>query len=75
LRKPNEKKNITDLHYDIHKFLTDVYLNQIHKLEPKEHKLVLRDSHPQPNWIEFGKYVIWYGKLGWASYKDDIEEL
>jgi putative methyltransferase len=75
LRKPEEEENVITLHYDIHKFLTDVYINQIHPLERKDHTLVLRDSHPQPNWVEFGKYVIWYGKLGWASYKDDVKAL
>ena len=74
LRKPNEKECAVELNYDVHGFMTDVYINQIHSLEPKKHKLILKDSHPQPDWIDFGKYVIWYGKLGWSSYKDDISE-
>ena len=74
LRKPGESENVIELNYDVHGFITDVYINNIHKLMPKKHRLVLRDSKPQPTWTDFGKYVIWYGKMGWASYKDDISE-
>lgn len=72
LRKPGEKEKSIDLHYDIHGFLTDVYVNNIHPLEKKKHTLILRDSNVMPDWKSFGKYVIWYGHMGWASYKDDV---
>ena len=74
LRVPGDAEQIVDLHYDIHHFLTDVYVNRIHSLEPKTHTLIMRDSDVKRDWPSFGKYVIWYGRMGWASYKDDIEE-
>ena len=33
----------------------------------------MRDSKVMKNWKDFGKYVIWYGRMGWSSYKDDIK--
>ena len=74
LRVPNDAERTVDLHYDIHGFLTDVYVNNIHPLEPKTHTLVMRDSNVMHDWPSFGKFVIWYGRMGWASYKDDIKE-
>lgn len=75
LRRPNDKEAVVSLRYDIHRFLSDVYLNQIHPLQEKTHRLRMRDSNVQPTWQDFGKYVIWYGRMGWASYKDDVTAL
>lgn len=72
LRKPREEERTVDLDYDVHGFLTDVYVNNVHPLKKKRHRLVMRDTAPSPDWKHFGKYVIWYGHMGWASYKDDI---
>lgn len=74
IRTPfNEEKKVK-LRYDIHNYLKDVYVNNIHSLEEKEHTLVMRDSNHITDWKDFGKFVIWYGRMGWSSYKDDVKE-
>ena len=73
LRKPCEEKCEIDLNYDVHGFLTDAYINDFHELRKKKHHLVLKDSDTMPDWPSFGKIVIWYGRLGRASYKDDVQ--
>ena len=75
LRVPNDFERRVDLNYDVHGFLSDVYINNIHPLLPKQHALLMRDTDVQHDWPSFGKYVIWYGRMGWASYKDDVREL
>ena len=72
MRTPLNTECRITLHYDVHSFLSDVYVNDIHPLYRKEHTLVLRDSAPVTEWPAFGKKVIWYGRMGWASYKDDV---
>ena len=72
LRRPNDPEAKIPLHWDIHGFLNDVYVNRPHELRRKRHTLLLRDSDVKTNWPDFGKYVVWYGRMGWASYKDDV---
>ena len=72
IRTPAPQTSRLRLHYDIHGFLSDAYVNDLHPLQKKEHTLVLRDTQPMQNWKTFGKQVIWYGRMGWASYKDDV---
>ena len=71
-RKPSEAETAAALRYDVHGYLSDVYLNRPHTLKKRAHTLVMRDSAPAKDWPDFGKYVVWYGRMGWASYKDDI---
>ena len=75
LRRPNDKEVVVALHYDIHSFLSNVYINQIQPLKEKEHRLRLEDSNVQTTWRDFGKIVVWYGRMGWSSYKDIITEV
>lgn len=75
LRRPNNKEAVVSLNYDIHGFLKDVYINQSHTLKPKKHCLRMIDSNMQQTWRDFGKIVVWYGRMGWSSYKDDVVEL
>ncbi len=75
MRVPNDEQRTVSLNYDVHGFLSDVYVNNIHKLMPKKHTLVMKDSDVVPDWPKFGKFVIWYGRMGWASYKDDVTEI
>ncbi len=72
IRKPFDKEKTVTLKYDIHNYLKDVYVNDIHPLKKREHTLVMRDSDVQDDWRDFGKFVIWYGRMGWSSYKDDV---
>ena len=75
LRKPAEKENKITLKYDLHRFATDIYLNNIHPLKKQSNILILKDSKTYNTWQDFAKYVIWFEKIGWASYKDDITEI
>ena len=74
LRKPFESETEISLSYDIHSFVSDIYLNNMHGLEKRDNTLILKDSKPHNNWQDFSKFVIWYERIGWASYKDDIKE-
>lgn len=75
MRKPNDESATIKLSYDIHKYLKNIYVNDYHTLEKKEHTLRLLDSNVMNNWPDFGKFVVWYGRMGWSSYKDDIREI
>ena len=74
MRRPGEHSKETDLNHDVHGYLSDIYINKIHSLKPKKHTLVMKDSKMYDNWADFAKYVIWYERIGWASYKDDVTE-
>ena len=74
MRKPNDKTRTVTLSYDVHNYLKDSYVNNIHPLEKKQHTLTMTDSNVMDNWQDFGKFVVWYGRMGWSSYKDDIKE-
>lgn len=74
MRKPNDPAKTVELNYDVHNYLKDIYVNNYHTLEKKKHSLVMRDSNMMDNWHDFGKFVIWYGRMGWSSYKDDVTE-
>ena len=74
IRRPCESVKEISLNYDVHSYVTDIDVNKWHPLVRREHTLVLRDSKLHNNWPDFAKYVIWYERIGWASYKDDISE-
>lgn len=75
IRKPFEEEKIISFNYDIHSFLSDVYINNYSPLQKKKNSLKMRDSSVMYDWVSFGKFVIWYGKMGWSSYKDEIQEI
>ncbi len=72
IREPGSEECRVTLRYDVHGYLNDVYLNVFHPLNERKHTLVMRDSDPKNDWPSFGKHVVWYGRMGWASYKDDV---
>lgn len=72
IRTPFEETQCVSLKYDIHKYLKAVYINDYKKIEKRTHTLVMRDSKVYNNWQDFGKFVVWYGRMGWSSYKDDV---
>ena len=74
LRKPAETECREELDYDIHSYLTGIYVDNYKPLEKKAHTLVMKDSSTAPDWFNYGKFVVWYGRMGWASYKDDVTE-
>ncbi len=75
IRRPNDEVQEISLNYDLHNYLKDIYVNNFHSLEKKKHILRMYDSNVMDNWSDFGKFVIWYGRMGWSSYKDDITEI
>jgi hypothetical protein len=75
MRRPLDEEKVINLNYDVHSYLKDIYVNNVHALEKKAHTLKLRDSNMMTNWPDFGKFVIWYGRMGWSSYKDDVQEI
>ncbi len=72
MRRPLDEEKTVELSHDVHAFMSDAYVNDLHPLAERKHRLILRDSEPMQSWPAFGKYVIWYGRMGWASYKDDV---
>lgn len=74
MRTPFDTEKTVELKYDIHSYLKNIYVNDYKSLEKKEHTLLLRDSNHIGDWESFGKFVVWYGRMGWSSYKDDISE-
>lgn len=75
IRRPFDEETIVSLNYDIHSYLKDIYVNNIHALEKRKNTLRMRDSNRMPSWQMFSKFVVWYGKMGWSSYKDVVEEI
>ncbi len=75
LRQPNDRERTVSLDYDVHGFLCGAYVNDLHPLKKKKHTLRMTDTDVQTNWPDFGKYVIWYGRMGRASYKNSVEEI
>ncbi len=75
IRKPGDKEQEISLNYDLHNYFEKIYLNEYHPLEKREHRLLLTDTTVYDNWPDFGRFVVWYGKMGWSSYKDDIREI
>ncbi len=72
MRVPCSEESTLSMQYDIHGFMNDAYVNDLHPVVKKPHILHMRDSSPAPDWQSFGKNVIWYGRMGWASYKDAV---
>ncbi len=72
IRRPHSETEEIELDYDLHEYFSKIYINEKEDLKKCHHKLILKDSHPHDNWATFGKFVVWYGNMGWESYKDDI---
>ncbi len=75
LRRPGDKQQKIALNYDLHNYFENIYVNNYRPLNKKEHKLLLTDTSVYDNWPDFGRFVVWYGKMGWSSYKDSITEV
>lgn len=72
MRTPLNDKKIVPMRYDIHSYLKNIYVNNYQKLQKCDHTLVMKDSDHISDWEKFGKFVVWYGRMGWSSYKDDV---
>ena len=75
IRRPNDKEQEISLKYNLHDYFQKIYVNDYHPLEKREMKLRLTDSEVYDNWQDFSRFVVWYGKMGWSSYKDDVKEI
>lgn len=75
LRRPCDRQHTIQLKYDLHNYFEKIYVNDYQPLEKREHKLQLTDTQVHDNWPDFGRFVVWYGKMGWSSYKDEIREI
>lgn len=74
VRLPNEKNSTVTLRYDIDKFINNVYLQRADMPEKRANRVTATDNDLQTNWPDFAKYVVWYGHLGWRSYKDEVKK-
>ncbi len=74
IRRPGDKQQKISLQYDVHNYLTNIYINKYQPLKKRENKLLLTDTTMYDTWQDFGRFVVWYGKMGLASYKDDVKE-
>lgn len=75
IRRPNDKEHEISLNYNLHDYFGKIYVNEYQPLEKKKITLRLVDSTVYDNWQDFARFVVWYGKMGWSSYKDDITEI
>lgn len=75
MRRPGDELCEISLSYDIHKYINDIYENKHKSPEYRPHRLQLKDSNVYDTWQDFAKFVVWYGRMGWSSYKDNITEI
>ncbi len=75
IRRPGDEMHELSLNYDVHRYVENIYENKHAPLQMRPHSLIVRDSKVYDNWQDFAKFVVWYGRMGWSSYKDDIAEV
>ncbi len=73
IRKPCEEKSECDTDYDFYNYFRRIYVNKYAPLEVGSFRTVFTDTNPVYNWDDFGKQVVWYGKMGSKSYKADVK--
>lgn len=73
LRRPGEEKCECETEYDFYGYFKNIYVNRYSPLRKGSFRTIFTDSNPVYNWEDFGKFVVWYGKMGSKSYKDVIE--
>ncbi len=73
LRRPDEETCECETDYDFYDYFRNIYVNKYTALKKGKFRTVFTDSNPVRNWEDFGKFVVWYGKMGSKSYKDTIE--
>lgn len=73
LRRPNEEKYECETEYNFHDYFKNIYVSKYLPPEKGRFRTVFTDSNPVHSWEDFGKFVVWYGKMGSKSYKDVIE--
>ncbi|MBP3696911.1 MAG: radical SAM protein [Clostridia bacterium] len=72
LRRPDETTAECETEYNFHEYFRNIYINKYSAPEKGRFRTVFTDSNPVSGWETFGKYVVWYGKMGSKSYKDTV---
>ncbi|MBQ2842501.1 MAG: radical SAM protein [Clostridia bacterium] len=73
LRRAGEESSECETEYDFYGYFKNIYVNKYSALQKGRFKTLFTDSNPVYSWEDFGKYVVWYGKMGSKSYKDAVE--
>ena len=73
IRKPAEEQSECETEYNFYDYFKNIYVNKYEPLQKGNFRTVFKDSNTVYGWEEFGKRVVWYGKMGSKSYKDTIE--
>lgn len=73
VRKPFEKQSECETEFDFYNYFKNIYVNKYSPPVKGRFRTVFTDSNPVDSWEGFGKFVVWYGKMGSKSYKDDIK--
>lgn len=73
IRKPAEDQSECETEYNFYDYFKNIYVNKYEPLQKGNFRTVFKDSNTVYGWEEFGKRVVWYGKMGSKSYKDTIE--
>ncbi len=72
IRKPDEVQSSCRTEIDFYSYFKGIYINEYSKPVYGSFDTVFVDSDPAAGWEDFGKRVVWYGKMGSRSYKDKI---
>ena len=73
LRRPNEATDECETDYNFHEYFRNIYINKYSAPEKGCFRTVFTDTAPVDSWENFGKFVVWYGKMGSKSYKNDVK--
>jgi len=73
IRYPNKESSEVSLRYDVHDFLKMAYANETPVLRKVKNNIKMYDTDVHKTWIDYAKYVVWYGRLSWKSYMDKID--
>lgn len=72
LRKPGEKEAVLKSDYDFYNYFLNIYDGTDKEMKQGKFTTELVDTAVAKDWQEYGLRVIWYGKMGKNSFKDDI---
>lgn len=73
LRRPNEATAECETEYNFNEYFRNIYINKYSAPEKGRFRTVFTDSNTVDGWENFGKFVVWYGKMGSKSYKDTVK--
>lgn len=74
MRSPYSLSETVELSYDLHPYFTAVYESEREPLQKRRNRLIMTDTDHYSEWKDFGKYVVWFGPMGFVAYKEKVEE-